>query len=45
MQRIYHQPLLLFLDIVQMRFCITLDSLLWKVPMEVSAKMNNNRKQ
>lgn len=45
MHCIYHQILLFFLDVVQMHFCVTLDSLLWKVPMEVSAKMNNNRKQ
>jgi len=45
MLRIYNQSPLLFLDVIQMHFYITLDSLLWKVPVEVSAKMNNNRKQ
>lgn len=45
MHCIYHQILLFFQDVVQMHFCIALDSLLWKVPVEVSAEMNNNRKQ
>lgn len=45
MLRIYDQSPLLFLDVIQMRFYITLNSHLWKVPVEVSAKMNNKRKQ